>query len=251
MANSHGACPDGIPKFFSTMAKKMTTGLNRLECLTAISEGEIDFNMLPEEFRNDRAFIMRLLEIDGAFLADIPLNFQQDKELAILSLHAGADFNLLDQSFRGDFEVMLVAIKCAGFFPERSPFAQVSLELRGDKKLAIEAIKRDAKAFQFIDKSLLSNQSFLIQSLQYNAPVFEFFPSAIQDDPEFVLNVISGGFGIDVGILEWASQKILDNKEVILEAIDRDHNSYRFASKRLKLHPAVLRLKHLNSSIKE
>ena len=217
--------------------------LNPREWVTILLEGEVDFQNLPEQLRADRDFIQRLLELDGSFIQHLNDDFRMDHELTILALETGAEFHNVHPIFRSNREVVLAAIKSAGFFPEHSLLTLASEDLQGDPSLVLEAIKRDDQAFKAIEKSLQFDLEFLTRVLQHNASTFQFFPNAIRDNAEFILTALTGTRGIDPHILEWASEKVRDDEQVILAAMELDHTSYVYASKRLKMSPPILRFK--------
>lgn len=228
------------------MANSGTCGvddMNPREWLTLLLEDEIEFQNLPEQLRTDRDFVQRLLEVDGSFIQHLNDEFRLDHELTVLALETGAEFHAIHPMFHANREVMLAAIKSAGFFPEQSPLTLASDDLRGDPSLVLEAIKRDDQAFKAIEKSLQFELDFLTRVLQHNASTFQFFPEAIRDNAEFLLTVLTGTSGIDPHILEWASDKVRDDEQVILAATELDHTCYAYASKRMKLSPRILRLK--------
>lgn len=217
--------------------------LNPREWVTILLEGEVDFQNLPEQLRTDRDFVQRLLEVDGSFIQHLNDEFQMDHELTILALETGAEFHNVHPIFRSNREVVLAAIKSAGFFPEQSPLVLAGDDLRGDPNLVLEAIKRDDQAFKAIEKSLQFDLDFLTKVLQHNASTFQFFPEAIRDNAEFVLTVLTDTRGVDPQILEWASEKVRDDEQVILAAMELDHTSYAYASKRMKMSSRILSLK--------
>ena len=228
------------------MANSDTSGiddLNPREWLTLLLEDEIEFQNLPEQLRTDRDFVQRLLEVDGSFIQHLNDEFQMDHELTILALETGAEFHDVHPIFRSNREVVLAAIKSAGFFPEQSPLVLAGDDLRGDPNLVLEAIKRDDQAFKAIEKSLQFDLDFLTKVLQHNASTFQFFPEAIRDNAEFVLTVLTDTRGVDPHILEWASEKVRDDEQVILAAMELDHTSYAYASKRMKMSSRILSLK--------
>ena len=139
------------------MANIGAHGMNDLkpgEWLTLLLEDEVKFVELPEFLRLDRDFIRRLLEADASFIQYLNDDFRMDKELTILSLETGAEFQYVHPMFQGNNEVMLAAIKSAGFFPEQSPLILASDDLRCDPSLVLEAVKRDEKAFKAIARPL-------------------------------------------------------------------------------------------------
>lgn len=220
-----------------------TDDLNPREWLTLLLEGEIEFVHLPELLRTDRDFIQRLLEVDGSFIQHLNDEFRMDHELTVLAIETGAEFHDVHPIFRSNREVMLAAIKSAGFFPEQSPLILASDDLRGDSSLVLEAVKRDEKAFKAIARPLQFDLEFLTKVLRHNSSAFQFFPLSIRDNAEFILMILTGKHGIDPHILEWASKKVQDDEQVILTAIELDHNTYIYASKRVKFLPSVRRLK--------
>ncbi|MDB4587778.1 DUF4116 domain-containing protein [bacterium] len=218
--------------------------LNPREWLTLLLEDEVEFEDLPELLRRNRDFARRLLEIDGSFIQHLNDELRMDEELTILSLETGAEFHDVSPMFRSNREVMYAAIKSAGFFPEQSPLIDASDDLRGDPGIVLEAIKRDGKAFKAIAKPLQFNLDFLTKVLRHNSSTFQFFPLSIRDNTEFILTLLTGTHVIDPHILEWASKKVRDDEHVILAAIELDHSCYSYASKKLKMSPSILRLKH-------
>lgn len=228
------------------MANSGTNGvddMNLREWLTSLLEGEIDFQNLPEQLRADRDFVQRLLEVDGSFIQHLNDEFRLDHELTVLALETGAEFHAVHPMFHANREVMLAAIKSAGFFPEQSPLTLASDGLKGDSSLVLEAIKRDDQAFKAIEKSLQFDLDFLTSVLQHNASAFQFFPESIRDNTEFILTVLTDTRGVDPHILEWASESVRDDEQVILAAMELDHTSYVYASKKMKMSSRILRLK--------
>jgi len=236
---------DGL-RYSTLMASSGAHGMDDLsqkEWLTLLLEDEVDLHNLPERLRTDRDFVQRLLEVDGSFIQYLNNEFRMDEELTILSLETGAEFHDVHPMYRGNRKAMLAAIKSAGFFPEQSPLTLASDDLKGDPSVVLEAIKRDDRAFKAIAKSLQFDLDFLTRVLQHNASTFQFFPESIRDNAEIILTVLTDTRGIDPHILEWASEKVRDDEQVILAAIELDHTTYAYASKRMKMSSRILHLK--------
>ena len=223
---------------------KQDQDLSPTDWLTLLRENEVLAEDLPSALKEDLHFMLSVIAIDANSITIASAELQLDRKLILSAIQCGAEFKIVPEQFRGDYEILLEGIRAAGFCPDRSPFLLASDELKANASLALEAIKRDERAFEAVNQSLKFDRDFIIRSMQSNAEVFLYLSQKLKENTDFVLDLLDASHRIDISFLAHAPSTILASRDVIITAMQGDPTAYRYAGATLKYDRTILRLRH-------
>ena len=99
--------------------------------------------------------------------------------------------------------------------------------------VVLEAVKQNGLALQFAGE-YQDNEWIVRHAIHENVDAFEYASSRLQDDKDFVIDILSRGAS-----LEFVSERLKDDKEVVMVAVSILGNALYFASDRLRSDPDV------------
>jgi DNA-binding GntR family transcriptional regulator len=105
---------------------KLSHEMGNADWLTLLRENAVSAEDLPERLKCDRDFMLRAIEIDANSILSASQDIQIDRNTVLSAIQNGAEFQLVAMPFNDDHEVLLEAIRAAGFCPEQSPFVHGS-----------------------------------------------------------------------------------------------------------------------------
>jgi hypothetical protein len=102
-----------------------------------------------------------------------------------------------------------------------------------------------ARIFKKLPIELLSDNDFMIEAIKRNGLILEFASNQLLNNPELVLEAVEninktkGEFHVD-SPLKFASDSIKNTYNIVLEAVKRDGTVIKYASKELQLNQDIL-----------
>lgn len=109
---------------------------------------------------------------------------------------------------------------------------QFAPKWQNDRFVAFQAFSNDYRAAEFISKKFLDDEDFMRGSF-YSADRLEriqYASDRLKDNKEFFLDIVK----IDGMAIQYASDRLKDDKDVVLVAIDENGRAIQFASERLR-----------------
>ncbi len=182
--------------------------MNRQEALSIIKHKAKEFASLPEIYRLDRGFVMAAVKANWRVLKYADERFKTDSRIAIQAIIKNKRaFAYLSDMLKYDRDFFIKAMR------EGVQLSQAPKELTFDRKIVLEATK-------YISWNLVGFKNFL-------------------SDRKIVLAAISHSDG-HPDVLRQASDKLRDDREIVLEAVQYDPEALRYASVRLRKDPTIL-----------
>lgn len=195
----------------------------------------IEFLMIDKEWHKKQFDWSSRVEVFMGILRDyyklknVDDEFKKDREVVLLALKRGGfssdALEYADDSLKKNKEIVLTAVKISG---TAIKFAHE--ELKKDKEIVLEALKNDIDASKYIDKSLLSDQYLMLEVLKSNCYALEFLTPQYKKDKQLVLSLVKRN-GL---ILNYADDCLKKDKELVLAAVKQDLDAFQFADACLK-----------------
>lgn len=110
------------------------------------------------------------------------------------------------------------------------PEFEISNELKTDRELFLEAVKKNGLALYFANKTIRSDREIVFEAVKTLGVALCFASKFLRSDREIVLQAVKS----DGWALQYASKSLKSDRSFILEAINADYSSLKFASKALK-----------------
>ena len=110
------------------------------------------------------------------------------------------------------------------------PLELVPEDLKDDKEIVLESIKRNELTFAYASERLRSAKEVVLEAVNIDARCLKYAGQECRDDKEIVLNTISK-YPL---LIKFASDKLKDDEDIVLMAIDKDLMALSYASKRIR-----------------
>lgn len=208
--------------------------------IAVVSKDPTILKTLSQHTRADKDVVIAAVKVDGSELAHASVELKADRDVVHHAVSSdGKALQYASNELRADPEIVLQACKNYNkFFSFSSPFAYASESLKNDRSFVLKVMGHsgvclvDAKP-QFQDdfevvKAAVSNQGEALrhasQTLKANESIVKIAVSA----------------PLSVNTLDYASEALKDNKEVVLLAVKNSPNAFQSASGRLQQDKEVL-----------
>jgi hypothetical protein len=217
----------------------------------------INYIKIPAIFKNDKEILLQAIKYNLTETYFTPFifssgKFKNDINNVLNNNNNNNDLILkfASKKLRNDKEIVLEAVKKNGLMLK---FA--SNELRNDKEIILAAIKNHAYAFEYASEELRDNKEFLLYIIKNNILHYAF--EELRINKEIILNKIKNNNNNlnniieikeldnynaiilennirNITFLEYASDKLKNDREIILEVVKRTGWALKFASNELR-----------------
>ncbi|KAG2382087.1 hypothetical protein C9374_005879 [Naegleria lovaniensis] len=212
-------------KFASTQLKR-----DRDFVLKVVQQNGLELRFADEDIHNDKEVVLTATKENDVSFRYASLALQNDREFVLEVVRQNGMALQWHHKFRNDKEVVLTAVKQNGT-ALASIIYDRSQNSNWYETIALEVIKQDKKALQYVSEEFLQNQDFMLQALKLIFPEeFETSCSFDYSSKEIILRVVSE-FGF---LLEFVSSELKSDRDVVLNAVKNDGTSLRFASDDLR-----------------
>lgn len=173
------------------------------------------------------------------------VRFLEDRDL-ILSINEKLSLADVNKKFQDDEEIVMHFIKLKG---ENFEFA--SDRLKNDFTIAVEAIKRSDEALKFASSELLKNRDFIkifLSLTSFSSSLLYKIQKVIHEDRELALLAVKNAESFNTRsfsrrtALSFFSPKIRNDREIVIEAINKYPNSLEDASNEFKNDRSIVSL---------
>lgn len=163
----------------------------------------------------------------------------QNRELvvSIVKYGRGATLKFLDESYKKDKEVVLIAVQKNGL-----SFRYADISLRGDKEVLLKAIESHPLAIKFATPSLKKNKGIVLQTILKDYSYFQHVDDSLRRDKEYILELLSTLPQNEYhSFLQYADLDTLGNdKEFMMKVMKINPYHYFSIDKNLKYDKDIL-----------
>lgn len=194
----------------------------------ALHKEPVNFKFLPQSLQNDRNFVLEVMQKFGVCYQHIPNIFQSDQELAIAAAiqNIGEVIGHLPPQLRTDKALFLEAVKRNGgalhFVPD---------QLKFDRDIVIAAVTQDGTALRHAGIFAADREIVLI-ALKQNGAAYEFVAENLKSDEDVILTAVSANR--NTGAFKLIPKKFQNQKNIALAAVSNDATALEFVSKELQ-----------------
>jgi hypothetical protein len=190
----------------------------------------IDFNLFKKKMSlhlDIKEDVLKLIDKNYISLNDVSDRLKTDRDVVLKAISKNGD-NLLfaNKKFLADKEMVLIAMKktsgrCSHIFEK------ISTALKNDDELVHMALKHCPECLIHLTEKYSDNKNLL---LSLKVSKLEGYSDRLRNDREVVLMTVK----CDGTNLKYASKELQDDAEVVLAAVKNDGKALEFASLRLK-----------------
>ena len=195
------------------------------------------FNELPEELRNDRDFVLKAVEVNGAIYEYLSDELKKDEEIAIISINSYFEsFRHLPDELFDNERVVEAAIENNQFGAEVLEYA--SERLKDNKDIVMHAVSKSTgvelfsedrpeegytynDALCYASERLRDDTDVVLLSVENNPDSLKSASARLQNDYDVVLTAVKG----NAHSLKYASEELRNNKDLVLIAANSYFNS--------------------------
>jgi len=229
---------------------------NEKIAFTAIQNDAKALFAFSDRLKADKDFILSIIpyvnshNFEARFL---PEELRKDKDVAFAVLSvAGWNLQFFPYCIRNNKKIVMAAVSNAGW-----ALGYASKRLRADINVALAAYKDSARAIHDMDESLFNNDAFVRFLLSGSGAAFfndlpafiheneeycrlackncsrivSYIPTKFLDDEDFVRFLLRE---TECNALLYASDKIRDNEDIVVEACIKDPHNILHASERIQ-----------------
>jgi hypothetical protein len=202
------------------------------------------------ELRNNKNFIITILQVNGLLLEKVSEEFQNDKDVVLAAIKNNYfAFNYASYDLRNDRDFILPLVQrngsrfllfasnnllsdrlfvLASVINNGKALLYVSDELRNDKELVFLAMN-NYDIFSQLSSEITSDRDITLEAVNLNGCNLEYTSNKNKRDPEIVIAAIKNG-----GSLRFAHKNLRGNKDFIKEVFEIDPTILEDISVKLK-----------------
>lgn len=109
-------------------------------------------------------------------------------------------------------------------------------ELKDDKDIALEVVKKEGP-FNLLSQRLKNDPPFILEALKYDAKIFEFVSEELKDNRDFILQAVK----VNGKILSYLSENFKSDIAIVLEAVKQSGSSLKHAKINQSENAEILR----------
>jgi hypothetical protein len=237
--------------------------------LKSINLSYYSLNFASKNLKNDKEFILKAIkQSTGKILQYSGEKMKQDKEVVIEAVKShSCSLKFASEELKNDIDVVMALLSTKKDFDLDDPFKFVGKKFKGDREIALKAVKRNGKSIQSVSEDLMKDREIILNALKNEYIVFKFLiqiDSDYMNDKEIVLAAVQSNrrmlqyaseemkndmdVGLKVGSLEYIGNKLKNNKEFLFKAAEMkyfDELEHEFMSER----DFVLKIVQLNGKL--
>jgi hypothetical protein len=218
---------------------------NKAVVLKAVANNGVALEFASKDLQNDKDVVLKAVINDGLALQFASKELQDDKDVVSQAINNDAvSLKFASKNLQNDKDIVLPAIIKNGLVLQ---FA--SKDLQNNIECVINAVSNYGGSLEFASKKLKNDKNVVSTAVINIGIALQFASKELQDDNEIVINAIGNYGGL---ALEFASERLKNNKKIVFQAFKCDNNQFilYFANKELFNDiKFVLKLLKYNSTI--
>lgn len=206
----------------------MANSNNRETLINDIKNGNVVFNTLSKEEKEDKEIILTFLKHIRMYVSDMRLLSKEllaDKDIAIAMVsQEGSLLKFINDDFKIDEDVVYAAVKDSA-----SSIVYADPIFLSNKDKVMKLIEANYTILLSVTADLKKDRDIAIKSVTEDGLALGLLPH-FNDDKEIVELAIKGN-GMAI---KFASEKWQNNKELVLKTFKKNANSFIYLNKRMK-----------------
>ena len=163
-----------------------------------------------DELKNDKKFMRDVIKRDELYIGYLGNKLKNDKEFMFQAIkQSSRNVAYIGEKLRNDKEFMIKAIK-----QDSWSILCASYELLNGENFVLQAIKLDSWCINFIIPKLKNNKEFMLKAIKMNSLCIEYLGNELLNDIEFMEKIYDL-----INVSKYVSKYMITNKEIMLQAI--------------------------------
>lgn len=250
---------------------------NKIMIFNKIKEDSCIFHRIPDKLKNNREFILDILDINYKIFDYLIEEFKSDQEILLIkerkiilekvSLN-GNELQNLTEDLKNDFEVVKNAVKENGLVLEYA-----SDILKNNYEIVKEAYNQNKLSLQFASSDIADKIDYgksidnkfeqirenyrrmqnckeddkdtMLELLKKDHFLLKYVPEKLKYDRDIVLSIVRCNYNI----LENAPENIKNDREIIIKAVTSNGTAIKYSSEELKKDREIVLIAIRNSTI--
>lgn len=186
-----------------------------------------EFCNVSDRLKNDKNFVLKVMQINGLLLKDLTDKFKDDEEIVFTAVKDNRlAFEYASERLRNNRELALLAVKKDG-----QPLSWIGKELSNDKEIVLTAIDNWGASLGAVGKELCDDKEVIMKAVERVGWNLSYASNRLKDDIEVVKMAIKN----DYYNLEYASDRLKNSEEIALYMLenDCDHKTFIYLGKEL------------------
>ena len=185
---------------------------NQYNCASSFME-------FPEEYKNDREFVLEALDINEFIFEFLPEKFHDDKEIALKAISLEAEnIRHISNKLSDDYDVIMEALSSG----RADTLEYASKRLKDDYNLVLYAVSKSS-GYEYFFEDDKEYGKYYNDALTYAS-------ERLKDNKEIALISVRN----NPESLSIVSERLKDDYDVVMEAVQSNGKALEYASKRLK-----------------
>ena len=201
--------------------------------LEAVQEHGCALMFASGQLRNDRQFVAKAVRQRGSALQFVSKDLQSDREIVLEAVRQdGTALQFAAKNLHGDGGIVWAAVQ-----QDAAALQFASDTMRDDRKLVLEAVRTSGRALQFASSKLQKDRLLVLEAVRQNGSALQFASKDLQNDSLVVEAAVRS---LDPSVLEFASKRLLENKNFIIKVVWLNGDAFEFASEAIKRNPEAV-----------
>ena len=222
---------------------------NYNEVLKKVKENGLNLQYASEELKNNKEIVLEAVKQNGWALEFVSQELRKDKEVVMTALQNIDDLEYFyeyeDFYEEDDDDYSYESFSTNGEY--RNILKFIGNNLKGDKEIILEAMKKDGWALKYASKELKNDEEVVMTAIKnisclekfrlfsdegdsYNVRILHYASDELKNNKEFMLKTLKK----DGELLQYASKELKSDKEVVMTAVKQNGWALAYASDELK-----------------
>lgn len=243
---------------FTDCIKKYDLGTNKKVVINSINKSGLNLKFADTKLRNNIEIVKLAILNNGLSIEFASNRLRDNLELGIMAINNNPDsYYLLSENLKNNREIIKTLliknpsiIKSYEYIDKYNSLVKEVTKNNGltlkyldtkytnNKKIVMSAVKNNIKALMYADKSLLSDQYFLIEVSKKlkSDQILYYANSSLQNDKEFIKRLIK-----ETNLnLYFVNDTLKDELDLVNVAIEADTRNLIHASERIKSDKTII-----------
>lgn len=189
--------------------------------LPYVNSHQIEARCLDVKLLDDEAFAMAFLSVAGWNLSEFSERIRDNKEIVLVALkEAGHEFGSVSTRLKADKEVVLTALRTWSYV-----VSDMDKSLFDDDEFVECILKRGAgRRFEKFPERIRDDRRLSLIACINDSSAYHYISDRLKEDEEFFREVLFATK--DANIINWSSDKIKSNKELVMTCLDMGLDPY-------------------------
>ncbi len=194
--------------------------LEKEAALQKVSQSPWNLQVLPEKFHDDFDIVMKAVTQNAHTLEYASKRLKNNKTILLAAVKENSTtLQYASEALKNDEQLVLIVVKAYG-----GNLKYVSKSMRDNKKVVMAALggernSFDNEALKYVSKRLQDDKEVVLQAVKYSGVELQYASSILKDDEEVVTEATKGEdvYYLNTRYFKYASKRVRGNKKIVLQ----------------------------------